>query len=336
MVLISTLMASSFCEANQELIKQLTSRAVNSGLHVEMKPIKAAFEPNEAIKFNIKGNKDFFLYVFAINEANQTATMMLPNTFQKGNKYTANHLHRVPNATEMELVADKPGVEKIIMLASTKYIEWDTTGYSAAGRYLNTDNKSFKKQLKAISARPIKNNNPTVPLVKELLIKILGDVESENTTTVATSNLATNVAAQQTQLSTASTANVQKPEKPIVGKEPLVFSAFNKNSYKIGEDVYIIYGADRVGYTHLYLIDSKKKYTKLATQKVDGNSINRFKAKAAKPKGRHKLVVVWSELEKIDESAIPELKRIKNKNAKGFSLVDKSKMVYRINEFKIK
>lgn len=335
-ILAAGLMATSFnLMADESQNEQLSIKPVAQDLVVDMQPTKDSFNPNEAIKFNIKGNQDFFLYVFAVDETNKQVTMMLPNKFQKGNKYNANQMHRVPNATEMELFSDRAGTEKIVMLASRKYLPWDTKGYTEAGKYMATEQERFDSQLEALNVRDVPQqtpvSNPDV-LLKEMSITIAEDKKP------ADSPLVIQLSAQdQTQPSDA-----QKPQDPkadkdeAMGDKSIVFVSMDKNHYSGGDHAYMVYGADRPGFIHLIVLDSKKHYSKLTTHEVDGKSIYRLKAQTDKQKGKNKLIAAWSKDEKLDVNSIPELRKSKGESLEAFKLVDESASSYNVFEFKVK
>jgi len=306
--------------AQQPINEQLSIRGVTEDLMVEMKTIKPSFKPDEAIKFNIKGNQDFFLYIFAIDDQSGTVTMMLPNKLQTGNKYTAKQLHRVPNATEMELVSDKPGTEKIVMLASTKYLHWNTDGYTEAGNYMHTSNERFNTQLETLSIQqPNQTVTPQVNngkiIMREMLIQISG-------------------------IQAVSAAVPQKVQLPVqsqaMGDTAIVFLSLDKAKYKAGDDAYIVYGVDRPGYVHLLLIDSRHRYSEIKAHKTDGLTIFREKAKTAKPRGNHVLIAAWSKDGKLNKKSIPELEKAKAKKQEAFIIYPKTDTPYKAVNFKVK
>ncbi len=341
---IGLMAASLNTFAQQAEHEQLVVRQVTQNLSVDMAPTKASFLPNEAIKFNIKGNNDFFLYVFAVDEKNGNVTMMLPNKFQTGNKYNANQAHRVPNATEMELFSDRPGTEKIVMLASTKYLAWDTKGYAEAGRYMSTEQERFDTQLEALNVRPVQSNkvsNNSEMILREMMIKIDGEVPAP-----ANNSLVIQLSNQQAQLAKPNKDNAQvivlsaqqpddKKEEPK-SETPVVFLSLDKSQYKAGNEAWVVYGADRPGHVHLILVDPKKKATEMAIQEVDGEQFYRLKAMTSKPKGKHKLIAAWTKDGKLDHKLIPELRKTDFKELEAFRLVDKDDMAYTVTEFKIK
>ena len=348
-LLVIGLIAGSVTTMAQQSTKEhLSIRNVTAHLTVEMKTIKPSFKPDEAIKFNIKGNQDFFLYIFAIDDQFGTVTMMLPNKLQTGNKYTAKQLHRVPNATEMELVSDKPGTEKIVMLASTKYLHWNTNGYTEAGKYMHTSNERSNTQLEALR---IRKPNQTVTaqvsngeiIMREMLVQISGiqatPVVSNNTSLIG------QLTAQQAQVEQP----VALPQKvgllvqsqlqsqvQAMGDTAIVFLSMDKAKYKAGDDAYIVYGVDRPGYVHLLLIDSRHRYSEIKAHITDGLTIFREKAKTAKPRGNHVLIAAWSKDGKLNIKSIPELKKAKVKKQEAFIIYSKTDTPYKAVNFKVK
>ena len=321
---IALIAASLNVVAENKNFEQLSVKAVADNLSVEMKTTKDSFKPNEAIKFNIKGNQDFFLYIFAVDQNSGNVTMMLPNAIQKGNKYSGKQMHRVPNANEIELISDRSGTEKIVMLASSKYLTWDTKGYTEAGKYMNTSNENFNSQLETLSIRPVKNDLKSANkdmIVREILVTIQADKPTGSALTL--------------QLSDQQNDPAQKVEAPL-SDTPIVLLSLNKAKYSAGDDAYMAFAADRPGFIHLIIIDAKKRYTELAVQKVNGNQVYRLKAVTAKPKGKHQLIAAWTKEGKLNKNDIPELTKSKGKSLEAFRIVDKNSMVYKVVDFKIK
>ena len=71
----------------------------NEPLKVVLEPTEDSFRVDEPIRFKIRGNKDFFLYLFSIDKETEQATLILPSKEgQKHNKYPANRTLRCPIA----------------------------------------------------------------------------------------------------------------------------------------------------------------------------------------------------------------------------------------------
>ncbi len=102
-------------------------------LQIDFRADKASYRVDEAISFTIKGNRTFYLYLFSISEKGE-AVMLIPGPEQKGNKYSANKSYRVPNPGH-DFFADRPGRERIILVASTKWLDPGTKKYKSKGGF---------------------------------------------------------------------------------------------------------------------------------------------------------------------------------------------------------
>jgi len=102
-------------------------------LQIDFRADKPFYRVDEAISFTIRGNKTFYLYLFSISEQGE-AIMLIPGPEQQGNKYSANTSYRVPNPGH-DFFADRPGRERIILVASTKWLDPGTKKYKSKGGF---------------------------------------------------------------------------------------------------------------------------------------------------------------------------------------------------------
>lgn len=101
-----------------------TTGQVNA-LRVELRAEKRSYQTNEKIRFQVKSNKQVFIYMFNLDPSTNKALLILPNRLQGKNqiKYPGdNKWHLLPNQA-LEFYADRPGKERIVMVASEKYID---------------------------------------------------------------------------------------------------------------------------------------------------------------------------------------------------------------------
>ena len=110
-----------------------TVRNQQGDLRIDFRANKSSYRVNDPISFSIKGNKTFFLYLFSISERGE-AVMLIPGPQQEGNKYQGNRTYRVPNAGS-ELFADRPGRERMVLVASTKWLDPGTNRYKSKGGF---------------------------------------------------------------------------------------------------------------------------------------------------------------------------------------------------------
>jgi hypothetical protein len=126
--------------------------AVADNLNVNFKPGKEVYHVNEPIEFSVKGDRDFFLYLFSISPAGE-AVLLIPGKEQEGNKYKANKTYRVPTDRKFEFYSDKPGREKIVMFASTKWINPETGSYKSKGSFLVSSEEQAEITVKGLQVR---------------------------------------------------------------------------------------------------------------------------------------------------------------------------------------
>jgi hypothetical protein len=109
--------------AGEKIIK--IRPAEDNRLKVELFSEKTSYKPGEAIQLKVRGNQDFYLYLFNIDVDSKQAVTILPNRLQTEEriKYAGDNQWRpVPNKG-IEFFSDSTGKERIIMLASSRYID---------------------------------------------------------------------------------------------------------------------------------------------------------------------------------------------------------------------
>jgi hypothetical protein len=136
-VLMATLVVAASAYATVELrtdeLEEKTIRVENpeqEPLRVTLEPVQESFKVDEPIRFKIRGNKTFFLYLYNIDPETNEATLILPTKEgQKHNKYPANQTLMVPNQDEAAFLSDQAGRESLLIVASTKYLPIKSAWY---------------------------------------------------------------------------------------------------------------------------------------------------------------------------------------------------------------
>lgn len=98
-----------------------------AALNVQINTEKNSYRPNERIRFQVKSNKRVFIYLFNLDPATGKALLILPNRLQSKNQIQYpgdSRWHLLPNQA-LEFYADRPGLERILMVASERYIDID-------------------------------------------------------------------------------------------------------------------------------------------------------------------------------------------------------------------
>lgn len=150
-----------------------------SPLQVQLSTEKAHYRVGEKIRFNVKGNRDFYLYLFNRDLNSNKWLSILPNRYQTNRhiKYVGGHKSNwVPNRG-LEFYADHSGTEHITMVASERYLDVEkmqriSQAKSIGGYFEWNDpvesfrvaiNDSYKDQLgheKLLQVRPSGTSGP--------------------------------------------------------------------------------------------------------------------------------------------------------------------------------
>ena len=279
--------------------KTLTLRRTDAPLKIEFEPLSPSFKVGESVRFRVKANKDFFLYLFSINREQGRAVLLIPSSMQEGNKYKADRTFVVPNPN-LEFVADKPGSEEVVMVGSTRYLTLNTKGYKKSGDFFTATPEFAESQIKSLRIRT--TDKEEQPVVKELSVRITGKPH------------------------TVSVPTIEAP--------PMAFISCDREAYRMGDRVRVAFGADRPGWVHVYVLEPDGKSALLKKQAVSGKEVYHMTAKAQSPMGSHALVAVFSETEAPDTTkSIPGLKG--ETETKGLSLVSEEQPPYAVYRFQI-
>lgn len=240
-------------------------------LQVIMEPLRSDYAVGEAIRFHVRGNKRFFLYVYTIDDETGEAILLLPNKKQQGNKYEPGRTFTIPHAS-VEFYSDSPGRERIIMVASRKYIALNTARFRDVGDFSTTSTKDLEQAFADKGVR----------------------IRDENT------------ARRQDVVVTDIELHIHQGSRHQAAKTPqaVTFVSTDKTRYREGERVRIVFGADRPGWVHLYTFEPGGGYALLTHKKVDGKTLNELTARAQSPLGAHILVAAYSEAEDFNEGRL--------------------------------
>lgn len=327
---------------------QVQVNAQIESLAVSLSPLKPVFKVNESVRFTVKGNQEFFMYLFTLDEKNNQAVLILPNQDQQGNKYPGKQSFVVPNKN-IEFYSDTPGTEKVVMVASKKYFAWDTKGYTAANKFLVTDISSVKSQLKRLQVRPateatLPNRRDEDIFVQEVSFAIEGNTAQTSATNTLTQQVATaltgstSVVTSHSANSAAAATNTSVDTFEAVVSDgvsnTITFINTDKTHYKNGEKISIIYGADHAGWVHVMSFDGKTLQTHTSTQ-VNGQTIYRLTGAATYPTGSTDLVALYTK----DKSA-PASDKVKalfvDSKKKALSIKRKESMIFTMQTIQVK
>ena len=248
-------------------IDEMESKAIrvddseSEPLRVALEPVQDSFKVDEPIRFRVHGNKTFYLYLFSIDDDGD-ATLILPKKEgQKHNKYPADTTLPVPNEDAPDFLADEPGRETLVMVASAKYLRWKSNWFQdGADSYV--DKAEFEKEFaaKGIRVGADKREDDNV-VVKRLAVRVRDKEDS---------------AEQQT-------ADVWLTTKG------------NRTEYAMGERIETVFGAGEDGWVQLYVVEPNGKYARLKTYEVEKDKAYTMRAVAEDPAGKHAFVAVYTE-----------------------------------------
>ncbi|MCB1876528.1 MAG: DUF4384 domain-containing protein [Chromatiales bacterium] len=287
------------------------------GLQFSFEPTKEGYRVDEPIRFRLRSNKTFFLYVYAVDEGGAEATLLIPNK-RHGNKYRADRTFIVPNA-DMEFAADRPGINRLVVLGSTRYIDVDLKRFRSAGDYYSAKTMELEgafaeKGIRIRDRKPEGDRRPTSErqgdvVVKEVELQIRG----------ASGGLASQLDSELDRYDGSNSV--------------IAFVSTDRQRYYEGERVRVAFGADAGGWVHLFTVEPGGGYSQLSRREVDGGRVYHVVARAEAPAGTHSIVAVFSKDGAIDERLLDEV--VDEGITKGLRLKDKDQTGIAVSQFRI-
>lgn len=240
-------------------------------LDVKFTPTKIAYTVNEPIYFQIAGSKDAYLYIINVSDTSGKATLLFPNQYEGTNKMEAKKEITIP-AQKSVFKSDRPGVERVILLASTKELNLQT-GKAPESGFPGIEKSIVDNLVKEIKVEPRKDGER---MFKVLDIPIVGGAETGT-----------------------------PPQPPVAEGQakPAVLLSTDKILYGLNENIVIACAADAEGYVALFALNPEGKISLLKSIKVDKNKIYRENGITLPPAGRHHLVGIFTTKEPDKESA---------------------------------
>ena len=235
-------------------------------LRVSLEPVQDSFGVDEPIRFRIRGNKTFFLYLYSVDKDTDEVTLLLPTQEgQRHNKYPANRTRMVPNEGQAEFLADEPGRERLLMVASTRYLPVKSRWYRKGSDYYVGSTAELNQEFAGKNIRvegPDRTRNDNV-LVRTVMVRIAGRPVAD------------------------------RPAEPA--NHVWLTTRGNRTDYDIGDRIEALFGAGQDGWIHLYVVEPNGRYTRLKSYPVREDQTYTAKAVASDPAGRHALVAVYTE-----------------------------------------
>lgn len=186
------------------------------------------------------------------------------------------------------------------MIASTRYLDLNTKQYSSKGRFLSTSQEVAAQQIKALRLRVKPEEAEQV--VKDLQVDILGP-------------------------------RIEVSGRQSEPDEAIPFIACDREDYRLGDLVRVVFGANQPGWVHLYTVEPSGERYLLKEQEVSGQTIYELKARAEHPAGKHALLAVYSQEPEIETKAVPAFEA--QTQTKGLRLIQPERPPYAIYRFHI-
>ena len=231
----------------------------NEPLRVTLEPVQDSFKVNEPIRFHVRGNKTFYLYLFSVDDKGD-ATMILPKREgQRHNKYPADTTLPVPNEDAPSFLSDEAGRERVVMVASAEYLAWKSSWFrDGADSYV--DKAAFDEEFASKGIRIGAEKDDDV-VVKRLSVRVRGEDG--------------------------------KPERSTA--DLWLTTKGNRAEYAMGERIEAVFGAGTDGWVQMYVVQPSGKYARLKTYEVEKDKTYTMRAVAEDPVGKHAFVAVYTD-----------------------------------------
>lgn len=235
--MVAFMLAAMTLSAGAIEVENYTAHSGN--LKVTFKPVKKEIALGDRFEFEFLTSRDVYLYLFAMDKNNQIGQILLKDAKYKSTKAFV----KVPADSNIIWKADKVGVERFLMIASTKRID-----------------KDWSKLDVSNSLSDLFGNSDRVQIQFEVTVSPQGQL------------------------------SVTKPPEAT----PVAFVSTARQTYKIGDTVKILYGADQAGTVILYLVEPSGRREEVIQANVDGKKFYKLNAKASAPAGDHKLIAEFA------------------------------------------
>lgn len=286
-----------------------TEQPANS-LDVSMEPTKSSYQVGEPIRFRVRGNRPFYLYLYSTDKDTGESVLLLPSKHQRSNKYPGRGSYTVPNRGVV-IDATEEGHETITMVATTKYIDVKSAKLKAAGDFSVGKTKDLEEffgdkgiRIRTNTGQPASGNGM---VVRNIDLRIRGERFAYQ--------------------------DDDDDSQAEGSKDSVAFLSTSKSRYSMGEKLRVVFGANQKGWVHLYTIEPSGSISLLTSRKVDGKAIESVLARAESPLGRHTLVAAYTKGKDFDESILDDV--ADDRSSKALRLVSEDSATLAIKHFRI-
>lgn len=163
-------------------LRERPTATANSEVTISVKASKKQYKVGESMSFNVKGNDNYYLYVFNIDENSGESVLLIPNAKTKDNYLQKNKTYKMPGS--VDFFSDAKGYEKVVFVATREKIDLDRINTKSMGDVSTTQTKDLEGAFTAKSIRIRDNANANAgntggqtslaDNVKVLSVKIVG------------------------------------------------------------------------------------------------------------------------------------------------------------------
>ena len=242
--------------------KQIRVTGSASQLEVDFTATKAVYTVDEPIVFRITPKSGAYLYLFSLSDDQEPAVMLFPNDFESAGKIRANTEVTIPAKSVFK--SDRPGVEKVVLVASAEKLNVPTAAKAAGAVFAPVENNWMK-------AIRVESRQPASRLVKLLDVPI-------------TAKPAPPVSPQS------------RADPPPGSSQASVLIGTDRMAYQANDPVQITYAATAKGYVALYAVDPQQQVSLLkAALPVEPGQTYALQAEATPPTGEHAVAALFRE-----------------------------------------
>lgn len=161
-------------------LRERPTATANSEVTISVKASKKQYKVGESMSFNVKGNDNYYLYVFNIDENSGDSVLLIPNAKTKNNYLKKGKTYKMPGT--VDFFSDAAGYEKVVFVATREKIDLDRINTKSMGDLSTTKTKALEGAFEAKAIR-IRDNANTgnasgetslADNVKVLSVKIVG------------------------------------------------------------------------------------------------------------------------------------------------------------------
>jgi len=231
-------------------------------------PLKKTYKVNEPIRFRMNGDKDYYLYLYSVNE-DGSAVQLFPNKKQKNNRFVAGRTYVMPGGDSKPLTADTGNTtEQLIVVASLKKLDFNYDSFESSGDYYTGKGDFLKNQFKSKDIRWGDAANDT------------GESTSKRDSVTRAINL--KISNQRYDESNRDDDSAQSTGAVLLNA--------NKKTYDVGDTMRIMYVAPVDGVVTLAYEYEDGSRQILQKSKVGAGELKTVKATAEAPGGKHTLL----------------------------------------------